>query len=242
VAGLAGLRPVDAGNMVTTSGAVGSGSASSGTSTSSSSTPIATIAQVQPVDVTFALPQQQIGEVVDQLMRGKQLEAQAWDASNSKLLATGRLVAADNQINTSTGTLNLRAEFDNPSLALYPSQFVNIRLLVRTIADAVVVPTTAVAVGAPGTYVYVIGAGDKVSLRVVSTGATYGNLTQIVTGLKPGERVITDGLDRLRDGSEVKVVQARRADAAAGGGKDKSAASAAARPGEHAKAMASGAR
>ncbi len=242
VSGLAGLRPVDAGNMVTTSGAVGSGS-SSGSSTSGSSTPIATIAQVQPVDVTFALPQQQIGEVVSQLMHGKQLEVQAWDASNTKLLATGRLVAADNQINTATGTLNLRAEFDNKTLALYPNQFVNIRLLVRTIANAVVVPTTAVAVGAPGTYVYVIGTGDKVSLRVVGTGATYGNLTQAVTGLKPGERVVTDGLDRLRDGSAVKVVQARRAVAASGPSKSSTEAdSDKAKPAERAKAAASGAR
>jgi multidrug efflux system membrane fusion protein len=235
VSGLAGLHPVDAGNMVTTSGAVGSGNS---TSSTSSATPIATIAQVQPVDVTFALPQQQIGEVVDQLMQGKRLEAQAWDARNTKLLAAGRLLAADNQINTATGTLNLRAEFDNKTLALYPNQFVNMRLLVRTIADAVVVPTTAVAVGAPGTYVYVVGADDKVLLRVVRTGVAYGSLTQIVSGLKPGERVVTDGLDRLRDGSVVKVVQARSANPAPGSGADKAGS----RPGEHARAAASGAR
>ncbi|OIQ76293.1 multidrug resistance protein MdtA precursor [mine drainage metagenome] len=235
VAGLVGLRPVDAGNMVTTSGAVGGSTPSSGSSTS---TPIATIAQVQPVDVTFALPQQQIGDVVGQLLRtpgspqagfapqggpktlgrpggfpdaGKQLDVQAWDARNAKLLASGKLVAADNQINASTGTLNLRAEFDNKDLALFPNQFVNVRLLVRTIPDAVVVPTTAVAVGAPGTYVYVIGAGDKVAMRKVVTGAVYENLTQIISGVRPGERVVTDGLDRLRDGSKVRVVQARQA-------------------------------
>ena len=217
VAGLAGLRPVDAGNMVTTSGAVGavtvanSGGGTSAGSGGGNATPIAVIAQVQPVDVTFALPQQQIGEVVGQLLHGKQLEVQAWDARNTKLLATGKLVAADNQINTSTGTLNLRAEFDNKDLALFPNQFINVRLLVRTLPDAVVVPSTAVAVGAPGTYVYVIGAGDKVALRKVVTGAAYENLTQIVSGVRPGERVVTDGLDRLRDGSKVRVVQARQA-------------------------------
>lgn len=217
VAGLAGLRPVDAGNMVTTSGAVGavtvanSGGGTSAGSGGGNATPIAVIAQVQPVDATFALPQQQIGEVVGQLLHGKQLEVQAWDARNTKLLATGKLVAADNQINTSTGTLNLRAEFDNKDLALFPNQFVNVRLLVRTLPDAVVVPSTAVAVGAPGTYVYVIGAGDKVALRKVVTGAAYENLTQIVSGVRPGERVVTDGLDRLRDGSKVRVVQARQA-------------------------------
>ena len=217
VAGLAGLRPVDAGNMVTTSGAVGavtvanSGGGTSAGSGGGNATPIAVIAQVQPVDVTFALPQQQIGEVVGQLLHGKQLEVQAWDARNTKLLATGKLVAADNQINTSTGTLNLRAEFDNKDLALFPNQFINVRLLVRTLPDAVVVPSTAVAVGAPGTYVYVIGAGDKVALRKVVTGAAYENLTQIVSGVRPGERVVTDGLDRLRDGSKVRVVQAWQA-------------------------------
>ncbi|MDY0329492.1 MAG: efflux RND transporter periplasmic adaptor subunit [Thiomonas sp.] len=203
VSGLAGLRPVDAGNMVTTSGAVGSNTSSS----ASSPTPIATIAQVQPVDVTFALPQQQIGEVVSQLMAGKQLETQAWDARNTQLLETGKLVAADNQINSTTGTLDLRAEFANRKLALFPNQFVNVRLLVRTLADAMVVPTTAVAVGAPGTYVYVIGPDNKVKMRAVKTGVAFDNLTQIVSGLKAGERVVTDGLDRLRDGREVKVVQ-----------------------------------
>ncbi len=267
VAGLAGLRPVDAGNMVTTSGAVGAGNGSS-SATGSSVTPIATIAQVQPVDVTFALPQRQIGEVVGQLLgapanpqadfalhgdgpspgrhgqaavSGKQLEAQAWDARNTQLLASGKLVAADNQINTATGTLNLRAEFDNKNLALFPNQFVNLRLLVRTIPDAVVVPNTAVAVGAPGTYVYVIGAGDKVMLRKVTTGATDGDLTQIVSGLKPGERVVTDGLDRLRDGREVKVVQARTAETSPALRPGKTQPGNMTRPGPHAKASASGA-
>jgi len=225
VSGLVGLRPVDAGNMVTTSGAVGT-STSSG---SSSASPVATIAQVQPVDVIFALPQQQIAEVVSQLMAGRQLKTEAWDARNTELLATGRLLAADNQINAATGTLNFRAEFANPRLTLFPNQFVNVRLLVRTIADAVVVPTTAVAVGAPGTYVYVIGAGDRVSMRVVKTGVAYGNLTQIVSGLQPGERVVTDGLDRLRDGREVKVVPA-----AGGAGQGT--------PGAHTRAAAGGAR
>ncbi len=231
VSGLTGLRPVDAGNMVTTSGAVGSNTSSS----TNSASPVATIAQVQPVDVTFALPQQQIGEVVSQLMAGKQLQTQSWDARNTQLLETGKLVAADNQINSTTGTLNLRAEFANPKLTLFPNQFVNVRLLVRTIPDAIVVPTTAVAVGAPGTYVYVIGPDNKVKMRVVKTGVAFDNLTQIVSGLRPGERVVTDGLDRLRDGREVKVVQAV-VQSAGGAGKER------ARPDAHAKPAASGAR
>ena len=203
VAGLTGLRPVDAGNMVTTSGAVGSNTSSS----TNSASPIATIAQVQPVDVTFALPQQNIADVVGQLMAGKTLKTEAWDARNTRLLETGKLVAADNLINSTTGTLNLRAEFSNSKLTLFPNQFVNVRLLVNTLTNALVVPTTAVAVGAPGTYTYVIGADNKVKMRVVKTGVAFGNLTQIVSGLQAGERVVTDGLDRLRDGREVKVVQ-----------------------------------
>lgn len=227
VGGLTGLRPVDAGNMVTTSGAVGSNTS---TSTNSAS-PVATIAQVQPVDVTFAVPQQNIAQIVDQLMAGKRLETQAWDARNTQLLETGKLVAADNQINSTTGTLNLRAEFTNPKLTLFPNQFVNVRLLVNTIPNALVVPTTAVAVGAPGTYVYVIGAENKVKMRVVKTGVAFDKLTQIVSGVQAGERVVTDGLDRLRDGRAVNVVQA-----AGSGGKDGG------KPGAHAKPAASGAR
>ncbi|MEW6560224.1 MAG: efflux RND transporter periplasmic adaptor subunit [Pseudomonadota bacterium] len=232
VSGLVGLRPVDAGNMVTTSGAVGSNT-STGTNSAS---PIATIAQVQPVYVTFALPQQSIGEVVGQLMAGKQLKTEAWDARNTRVLETGKLVAADNQINSTTGTLNLRAEFANKGLGLYPNQFVNVRLLARTIPDAIVVPTTAVAVGAPGTYVYVIGADNKVKMRVVKTGVAFDNLTQIVSGLQAGERVVTDGLDRLRDGREVKVVQPLSAQGGTHGG------AAGAKTGEHARPAASGAR
>jgi len=233
VAGLAGLRPVDAGNMVTTSGAVGSNTSTS----SNSASPIATIAQVQPVDVTFAVPQQNIAEVVSQLMAGRQLETQAWDARNTQLLETGKLVAADNQINSSTGTLNLRAEFANPKLALFPNQFVNVRLRVNTIPNALVVPTTAVAVGAPGAYVYVIGADNKVKMRVVKTGVAFDNLTQIVSGVQAGERVVTDGLDRLRDGREVKVVQPLSANSAAQAAHDRSGAPHGAKP-----AAASGAR
>lgn len=215
VSGLTGLRKVDAGNMVNTSGAVGGGSSTT-TTNSSSAVPIAVIAQIQPVDVTFALPQRQVEDVVGQLMAGKALTVQAWDARNARLLDTGKLIAADNQINTSTGTLDMRAAFANKALALFPNAFVNVRLLVRTLPGAVVVPSTAVAVGAPGTYVYVIGEGDKVSVRKVSTGLVENGLTQISSGLKAGERVVTDGLDKLRDGAAVKVVPSQRAEPAAG--------------------------
>lgn len=197
--GLAGLRTVDAGNMLGTSGAIGTASA----------TPVAVIARVQPINVTFALPQQQLGALLQQLGAGHHPVVEVWDSGNTRRLAIGTLLAADNQISTTTGTLNLRAEFANRDLALYPNQFVNVRVLERTVDAAVVVPTTAIAVGAPGNYVDVIGPGGKVAMRRVTVGVAAGSLTQIVSGLQAGETVVTDGLDRLRDGSVVRVVQAR---------------------------------
>lgn len=213
VSGLAGLRPVDAGNMVNTSGAIGAGAQSaSGTAAVGNNTPIVTLAQVQPVTVTFAIPQQQIGPVLQHLHAGKAMLAEAWDARNSTRLASGKLLAADNQISTTTGTLNLKAEFANQQLTLYPNQFVNVRLRVATLDKAVVVPSSALAVGAPGTYVYVVGTDNKVAVRKVTPGVSDANLTVIASGLQAGEQVVTDGLDRLRAGSAVRIVTAQGGD------------------------------
>ncbi len=202
--GIAGLRQVDAGNMVGTSGAIGGGnSAISGTV--ASSTPIVTLAQVQPVAVTFTVPQTQLAAVIERPRSGVSLPVQAWDQRRTAQLGTGKLIAIDNQINSSTGSVTLKSEFANPNLTLYPNQFVNVRLLLNTLNDALVVPTTAVATGAPGSYVYVVNNG-KVSLRVVKTGVTNGRSTVVSSGLKLGEQVVTDGLDRLRDGGKIKIV------------------------------------
>ena len=210
VSGLAGLRPVDAGNMVNTSGAIGvSAQTASGTAASGSGTPIVTLAQVQPVTVTFAIPQQEIGPVLQHLHAGKAPLVEAWDARNSARLASGKLLAADNQISTTTGTLNLKAEFANQTLTLYPNQFVNVRLRVATLDKAVVVPSSAVAVGAPGTYVYVVGTDNKVAVRKIIPGVSDGGLTVITSGLQAGEKVVTDGLDRLRAGADVRIVTAQ---------------------------------
>ncbi|MDE2121612.1 MAG: efflux RND transporter periplasmic adaptor subunit, partial [Betaproteobacteria bacterium] len=215
VAGIAGLRQVDPGNMVSTSGALGvSGGSSGGGTTSGSSggaTPIVTIAQVQPIEVSFALPQAQVGPLLQQLAAGRHALVQAWDASETRMLAQGSLLAADNQIATSTGTLALRARFDNDGLVLYPNQFVNVRVLERRIERAVVVPSPALSVGASGDYVYVVGAGDTARLRQVRAGVVWQGMTQVISGLKPGERVITAGLDHLRDGAKVRVVPAQAA-------------------------------
>ena len=224
VSGIAGLRQVDPGNMVGPGGAVGVSSATASTSASGSgqgaaagATPIATIAQVQPIEVTFALPQAQVSPLLRQLAAGRHAVVQAWDASDSRMLAQGRLLAADNQISSSTGTLALRARFGNDSLSLYPNEFVNVRVLERSVADAVVVPSTAVGVGADGDYVYVIGADGKVTMRRVVTGVVWQGLTQVVSGIEPGARVVTAGLDHLRDGARVRVVPATPRPAATGG-------------------------
>ncbi|MES2406353.1 MAG: efflux RND transporter periplasmic adaptor subunit [Pseudomonadota bacterium] len=210
VSGLAGFRQVDAGNMVNTSGAIGvSAQTASGTATSTNSTPIVTLAQVQPVTVTFAIPQQQIADVLMHLHTGKTPLVEAWDARNSQQLAMGKLLAADNQISTTTGTLNLKAEFANQKLTLYPNQFVNVRLRVATLDKAVVVPSSAVAVGAPGTFVYVIGTDNKVAIRKITPGVSDAGQTVITSGLQAGEKVVTDGLDRLRAGASVRIVTAR---------------------------------
>ncbi len=222
VSGLAGLRPVDAGNMVNTSGAIGvSAQTASGTAASGSGTPIVTLAQVQPVTVTFAIPQQQIGPVLQHLHAGKAPLVEAWDARNSARLASGKLLAADNQISTTTGTLNLKAEFANQTLTLYPNQFVNVRLRVATLDKAVVVPSSAVAVGAPGTYVYVVGTDNKVAVRKIIPGVSDGGLTVITSGLQAGEKVVTDGLDRLRAGADVRIVTAQASNTNAGQAKAK---------------------
>ncbi len=210
--GIVGLRQVDVGNMVGTSGAIGGGvSALAGTA--SASPPIVTIAQVQPITATFAIAQNQLPAVLDR-MRGATLPVQAWDQRRTKLLDTGKVIAVDNQINTATGTVMIKAQFANSRLSLFPNQFVNVRLLVDTQANAIVVPSAAIASGASGNYVYVIDEANKVSVRPVTAGVTNQDYTAVSSGLKAGERVVTDGLDRLKAGSTVQVVAQHDAGAA----------------------------
>ncbi len=197
--GIAGLRQVDAGNMIGTTGAIGA------SSSGASSTPIVTIAQVQPITVTFAIPQTQLPAVLERT-RAATLPVQIWDQRRTKLLETGKVIAIDNQINAATGTVTIKAEAANQRLALFPNQFVNVRLLVDTLGTAIVVPSASIAVGASGTYVYVIDDANKVSVRPVVTGVTDQDYTVITSGLKVGERVVTDGLDRLRAGSTIQIV------------------------------------
>jgi membrane fusion protein, multidrug efflux system len=187
ITGRVGLRLVDPGNYVQTS----------------SSTGIAVITQLQPISVVFSVPEDDLPDITPQFTAGTPLIVTAYDRANLHQLAVGKVSAIDNQIDTTTGTVKVRAQFDNENNTLFPNQFVNVRLLVKTLQNAVTVPTSAIQRGAPGTYVYVIDADNTVSVRKVSTGPVDGNITAINSGLSAGERVVTDGTDRLRDGMKV---------------------------------------
>jgi len=203
--GIAGLRQVDVGNMVGSSGAVGGGN-SSLSGSAAASTPIVTIAQVQPITVIFPITQNQLPVLLKHDHSKAELAVQAWNQKRSELLATGKLVAVDNQISVATGSVMVKAEFTNKHMRLFPNQFVNVRLLVDTLDKAIVIPSSAIAIGAPGSYVYVINKDKTVELRPVTTGVSEGDNTVITKGLAAGERVVSDGLDRLKDGSKVEIV------------------------------------
>ena len=187
--GQVGLRLVDQGNYVQTS----------------STTGLVVIAQIQPISVIFAVPEDSLPDIIQRLRAGASLAVEAYDRSNTRLLATGTLAALDSQISTTTGTLNLRAMFANPDEMLYPNQFVNARLLVSTMQDAVRVPVPAVQHGEPGAFVYLINADNTVSVRPIKVGPVDGNFQAVLSGLNPGDRVVTDGTDRLRDGAVVTL-------------------------------------
>lgn len=201
VAGRVGLRLVDPGNYVTPS----------------STTGIAVVTQLQPITVIFSVPEDDLPEIMPQLNGGGTLQVTAFDRANQKQLAVGKVIAVDNQIDTTTGTVKVRAQFDNNDNALFPNQFVNAALLVKTLANAVTVPTAAIQRGSPGatggalgSYVYVINDDSTVAVRPIKTGPTTMtadniSLTAVPSGLKAGERVVTDGSDRLREAMKVKV-------------------------------------
>jgi multidrug efflux system membrane fusion protein len=185
VAGRVGLRTVDIGNVVSTSDANG----------------VALITQLSPIDVEFAIPQDQAPEL--QRNAGAFMEAKALDRTRTTVLDTGVFGSLDNQVDTQTGTVRAKARFNNTKLALFPSQFVNVQLNVRTIHDAVVVPVSALRQGSAGEYVFVLREDRTVAQRPVRRGQATVDKVQIASGLQVGERVITEGADRLRDGSRV---------------------------------------
>jgi len=202
IGGRVGLRTVDVGNLV------GSGDAAG----------VAVITQLAPIDVEFAVPQDNLPLLQQRIAQNARLAATALDRTRSAALADGSFIALDNLVDTQTGTVRAKARFANLDGKLFPSQFVNLRLTVNTIDDAVVVPVTAMRHGANGDFVYVLNAQEKtVSLRNVKRGVAGVDKVQVVEGLKAGEQVITEGADRLRDGASV-VLPGARPDGARGQG------------------------
>ena len=193
VTGRIGLRLVDPGNYVQTS----------------SSSSIAVVTQLQPITVIFSVPEDDLPDIMPQYDAGTALQVTAFDRANVKQLATGKVSAVDSQIDTTTGTVKIRAQFDNSDGALFPNQFVNAQLLVRTLTNVVTAPTVAIQRGSPngqqGSYVYVVNADSSVSVRPITIGPTDGSMTAVNTGLSAGDHVVIDGADRLRDGLHVSV-------------------------------------
>jgi membrane fusion protein, multidrug efflux system len=187
ISGRVGLQQVNLGNYVTPAEPNG----------------LVVVTQLQPITVVFTLPEDQIPALQAQLHAGKTLPVTAYDRSHTTQLATGTLQTIDNQIDPTTGTVKLKAIFPNDDETLFPNQFVNIGLLLNTLHNATLIPQAGVQRGAPGTYVYVIGAEQTVSVRKVSLGP--GDATNVVInqGLKPGEMVVVDGADKLKDGAKV---------------------------------------
>jgi multidrug efflux system membrane fusion protein len=161
--------------------------------------------------VLFSVPEDNLPDIIKRVRSGATLSVEAYDRANTRLLATGQLGTLDNVIDTTTGTLKLRAMFANPDEQLYPNQFVNARLLVDTMANTVRVPVPAVQRGEPGTFVYLINANNTVSVRPIKVGPTDGGFEAVTSGLNPGDRVVTDGTDRLRDGAAVTLPAAQAA-------------------------------
>lgn len=211
IAGQAGLKQADLGNNVGPSDPNG----------------LLTIAQTQPAGVVFAVPDARLARIREQLSDKQALPVQAWDRERRVKLGQGRVASTDNAIDASTGTIKVKALFDNKDGNLFPNQFVNVRLQLDTLKNALVVPAAAVQRGAPGTFVYVIADG-AVALRKVQLLATDGDATAVQGALKPGEQVVTDGADRLRDGGKAEVI--KPAGASAPGARARSRAASAPAP------------
>ncbi|WP_245425828.1 efflux RND transporter periplasmic adaptor subunit [Mesorhizobium sp. WSM3862] len=187
--GRIGLRQVDQGNYVTPSDSTG----------------IAVITEMQPISVLFSLPEDTLAEVLEQTHGNAGLKATLFDRNDTKQIAEGTLQTIDNQIDPTTGTVKLRAVFANADGGLYPNQFVNVHLLVRTLTGVTVLPNAAIQHGAPGTFVYQLNDDSTVSVKTVSLGPGDASVTQLLSGLPPGAKVVVDGVDRLKDGAKVTV-------------------------------------
>lgn len=189
ISGRVGLRRVDRGNLIRGGDAEG----------------LVTITQVQPISVVFTIPETEVTGVLDAYRANKNLTVEAWDRDGQQRLALGSLAGLDNQIDTATGTLRLKASFSNDDGRLFPNQFVNVRLHVRTIEKAIVIPGAAVQYGANATYVFVVADG-KAQMRAVTLGRADEDKLVVTKGLDGGEPIVLEGLERLRDGRNVQIV------------------------------------
>lgn len=190
ITGRLGLRQVDLGNLVR----------------SSDTTPLVVITQVEPIAVNFTLPEKDLPPVLAKVRDNQKLLVQAWDRGEQQLLAEGELHSLDNQIDVATGTVKLKARFANAGEQLFPNQFVNVRLRVETRQQATLIPSAAVQFGARGTFVFVLGEDDKVQIRDVRIAASDGATSLVEEGVKLGERLVLEGVDKLKDGSQVQVI------------------------------------
>jgi multidrug efflux system membrane fusion protein len=194
--GRVGLRQVDQGNYVTPGDANG----------------LVVITQLQPISVLFPVPEDNLQAIAKRVQAGAVLPANAYDRSGVAKIADGTLLASDSQIDPTTGTIKLRAQYPNETKLLYPNQFVNVRLLLDTHKNVTTMPTAGVQRGVPGTFVYLVNADNTVSVRKVVLGVTDGDRVEVISGLVPGDRVVIDGADKLRDGAKINL----RAEAPAG--------------------------
>lgn len=190
ISGRLGLRQVDLGNLVR----------------SSDTTPLVVITQVEPIAVNFTLPEKDLPPVLARVRDNQKLRVEAWDRGEQQRLAEGELHSLDNQIDVATGTVKLKARFANTGEQLFPNQFVNVRLRVETRQQATLIPSAAVQFGARGTFVFVLGEGDKVQIRDVRIAASDGATSLVEEGVKVGERLVLEGIDKLKDGSQVQVI------------------------------------
>lgn len=190
ISGRLGIRQADVGNLLSSGDAL----------------PLVVITQTLPIAVMFTLPEAELPAVVQQLRGGETLTVEAWDRSEKLKLAEGELESVDNLIDTATGTIKLKARFANAEELLFPNQFVNVRLRVKTLQDVTLMPSAALQFGASGTFAYVVDADDKVQLTPISIGASDGVVTVVEQGLKPGDRLVQEGTDRLRSGNKVEVI------------------------------------
>lgn len=189
ISGRVGLRQVDPGNMVHANDNNG----------------LLVITQLTPIAVVFAIPEDNLPEVLERLKAGQRLSVDAFDREQKKKLAAGVLLTVDNQIDPNTGTVRLKAVFPNEDGALFPNQFVNARLLLEMKHGVTIVPSVAVQRGATGTFVYVVNNDRTVAVRTVAVGASHGEDTSITSGLSPDELVVVDGTEKLREGSKIEV-------------------------------------